>query len=1013
MTKRTVKVKGSKVKAHERKTTNGSKTRVKAHSRNPHTRQVQTGLDLFAGIKKEIEKDLEIIEELEPEDDPDFPEEEEEDVESFREDLEALGLTQRDVRDLIVRENLIHSEVYVDWLRVKADADKIEARLEDFEGTDEEKKALLEELKTLRNESNRLYEIFRVIIEEEIVSECPEWEESFYKQLSDSDRFNFKTLEQLEKERGKTDTIENPVFDLLFNNEKTASEAPIHIELSENGNKIFFRWDNIGESGDRKVVTYRDDYGDFLTAVRDKGKGHWSEGKFIIDAGALDTVLKSLRETNPRLSHAILGDNNTKSAWKETANIAPEIVLEREDDEAIIFEVSGNNILLKGCRDKALLASRALNSNFSREVKKQGEKVKVYKAVEFDDDGNMIMPIGLLSQGYWLLKDVYNIDVAVADMRKRSPITNPDLKGIDLYSFQKEAVLESLIEGQGLIVSPTGTGKTMMAAGIISGFIEGAKKYEEETGRKVDVDSLFLVHRGGLRDQAYETFTKVLPGDLDIGLLDSKNFSPVETPGPDINIGTIQGMYTALKKEEEDVPLTEKDKTLLRILREAEVIFQDEAHHITAKSYDAVYDQNQTVHKFGLTATPSRKEQETILRIMKIGETRFPVTYSTAQDKGILMKPNVIRVNIPTSEGYRQVLKQQREGLLEGNPFWAKVIAQVETNPDRNDLIVEHARRMSDAQKRTIVFTRTKRHAEGLIKQMKRKHPEITPVLLHGGMSNQAIEQNKELLETGKTYVAVGTDSLLGEGFDMPSLDVLLGAGSSQLHSKIAVIQTAGRVMRVDEGKEQPLIFEYADEPQGFMKRVLKRYKHYNKYEAFDYTLEDVPSYYGNIDANPFRTKKARVEWVKQFIKPDEGTNSQKFQESEYYQHKRARKQLKRELKETEIIKRTETREKRKVLVTERLSDLTKDQIYDIAIKRNVQGRSKLTKDQLIRAIKYDKWDFDNDDLVNARYIAGRNQDQHENVLERVIAESIKVENKSPSDILSDEVAVLKERRRK
>jgi len=132
MTKRTVKVKGSKVKAHERKTTNGSKTRVKAHSRNPHTRQVQTGLDLFAGIKKEIEKDLEIIEELEPEDDPDFPEEEEEDVESFREDLEALGLTQRDVRDLIVRENLIHSEVYVDWLRVKADADKIEARLEDL-----------------------------------------------------------------------------------------------------------------------------------------------------------------------------------------------------------------------------------------------------------------------------------------------------------------------------------------------------------------------------------------------------------------------------------------------------------------------------------------------------------------------------------------------------------------------------------------------------------------------------------------------------------------------------------------------------------------------------------------------------------------------------------------------------------------------------------------------------------------------------------------------------------------
>jgi len=56
MRKKTVKVKGSKVKAHARQNPDGSKSRVKAHKRDPHQREVKS--NPFGGIEREIEKDL-------------------------------------------------------------------------------------------------------------------------------------------------------------------------------------------------------------------------------------------------------------------------------------------------------------------------------------------------------------------------------------------------------------------------------------------------------------------------------------------------------------------------------------------------------------------------------------------------------------------------------------------------------------------------------------------------------------------------------------------------------------------------------------------------------------------------------------------------------------------------------------------------------------------------------------------------------------------------------------------
>lgn len=897
---------------------------------------------------------------------------------------EVVGLSHQKIEKIIAEQNLVKSEAYKNWLKKETELKDLEMKYK--RATDSAKPELQAKIEKLRDETNELYSIFRVIIEEEIVSENKQWEHEFYNQLSEADRYNFKTIEQLKKEEALLKTEKNPFFDSLFQNKVEADKGSIRIKLSENGDKCLLKWDNIGPEGQRKLTSYRDDYEDFISVVRDKYNGAWNKGSFIIEADVLDDVLKELATRNSYIKYHIAGEHNTQDDWEKHANIQKEVVIETESDN-MIFEVRGNRVILKsGAKtpfekeQELTTARRALNSAYSREIKKQvkikgtkrkKEKKVIYNAVEINEKGEYEMPIGLLSKAYWLLKDHYDFDVAVSDTRPRNPISNPELRGLSLYNFQKKAVVDSLIEGQGLIVSPTGSGKTVIACGIISGFLEGAEKYERETGKKVDVDSLFLVHRGSLRDQAHESFKKFLPEDVNLGLLDSENFNPAMTKGDDINIGTIQGMYSALKKQQKGKILNEKDKALLKILRDAEVIFQDEAHHIVAESYDKVYDQNKSIHKFGLTATPSNSKQEDILRVMKIGDKRIPITYQEAQNQGILMKPNIIQIPIPTSPNF-----DMGTGGLKGNAlYWARIRNQVEENNLRNDLIIDHAHRFDQAGKKVIIFTRTRRHANALLKDLKKQYPKTNPVLLHGKLKKEKIKQNQDKLAKGETNIAIGTDALLGEGFDLPTLDVILGAGSSQVSTKISVMQTAGRTMRVAEGKEQPIIIEYEDEHPSFQKRINKRRKNYKEYNAFDFTPIDTPEdYYTDFNGDVLcKTNKEAVEWVNKFLDPKESTRAEKFQTSEFYQHKRARGELKKEIKATEVIKAGE-KTKRFIPHTERLSDLTGKQILDLARKLDVPDRSSKSKAELIRRIKYHNYQWDDKDRAIAREVATGSQ---------------------------------------
>lgn len=1120
------------VRKHKRRKPTGGYTEVREHQR-------QLGLMRFAKAEEDLQEE---ITETKVQEEIAEKEREEKEREETELSPEILGIPTHILERQVAKENLVQSEAYKKWRKLTYKRRRLQEKLSETEDP-KKRKEIQEKLREIRAEAEQIYGQFRVIIDDEIISEDKEWQDEFYDSLSESERYNFVTVDQLNKEKDQVETKINPFFNTLFTGQEDREDAPIRIELSPNGDKVYLQWDNFKKDGDLKTDSR--DYEKFLKIVRDEYDGLWDSDtrQFIIDADNLENILETIDEKydknfyHTNLSYYIDGEFDDKEDWISNANIQKEIIIDNDTDN-LIFNISGNKVSLMSGADSEFerkeqlnVAVKALNSAFK--VKKRNDDVELPVTKE---NGEYSFRIGMLSKAYKFLRDKHDFDVAVADSRPRNPISNPELRNYSLYNFQKKAVLESAIEGDGLIVAPTGTGKTVMAGGIISAFLEGAEKYEEKTGNIVDTDTLFLVHRTNLVDQTAEEFEEMLPDNVRYGTLKGSGdqYHASDTPYPDVNLALIQNVYASLRKklEKEEIKelmtkyknaetnrdkrmvqmemieffrenddekdllfakyddsyrrkqyekstgknavwsgkltngyakwlkketgfdedniinistideitkalekkkkglkLNKKDKKNLNILHEAELIFQDEAHHITAKSYDTVFDQNKTCHKFGMTATPSRTKQAEISRIMRIGGKRIPITYYEAQQKGYLMKPKVVEFPIPTSEKYKRLKREMNNdpdgwsylaehGKLyskDGGKNWAENMAQVEENELRNDYISDHAKRFVDAGKTTMILTKTTHHGKRLKEMIDDQYPEIEVEYMDGDTSKSERDRIKQEMEEGKKKLCIASKDLVSEGFDMPALDVLQNAWGAEEYSKISTLQAAGRVMRVKENKEQPLIIEYRDTPQKYAEHILSRRTHYQKCNSdqkganafqFDIRTQVEPDYKTLEKGDDrFSTKQERIDWVNQFIDPDWSTNTDRYQQSEVFKYKRQRGEIGEIKNVRKVLSKQKTRQTGQTAFFPEnyiTQSMTKKQLMDVAQARDVSGRSTYKKDELKRALKYQDWGWSEKDTQNAKYLAEKEMTNIDNILEKAHKQSIKADTGlNPSEMLT------------
>lgn len=335
---------------------------------------------------------------------------------------------------------------------------------------------------------------------------------------------------------------------------------------------------------------------------------------------------------------------------------------------------------------------------------------------------------------------------------------------LELREYQQEALanLQAMRERKetiALLYQATGTGKTVTA-------VMDAKRVGGRT--------LFVAHTMELVNQAYNTF-KSLWGDTTVG----KFADSVKDTDCNVICGSIQSIALNLDSFNDS---------------DFDYIIIDEAHHATAETYQKVLAYFKPKFILGLTATPERADEESILDIFK--NTAHKLDIQTAVEIGALVNVRCIRIHTNID------MTKVRFNSVQYNIRDLDVKICV---TERNKLIVDTWLNYVK-NKRTVVFCASVKHAEEIARLF--RDNGVNAVAVSGSMKTS--ERNEWLAKfaSGEVKVLCACD-LLNEGWDCPQTEVLFMARPTM--SKVLYTQQLGRGMRISDGKDFLMVFDFVD----------------------------------------------------------------------------------------------------------------------------------------------------------------------------------------------------------
>jgi superfamily II DNA or RNA helicase len=313
---------------------------------------------------------------------------------------------------------------------------------------------------------------------------------------------------------------------------------------------------------------------------------------------------------------------------------------------------------------------------------------------------------------------------------------------------------------KGIIVLPTGTGKTFLSA------IDS----KNTIGR-----ILFLVHRLDILSQSKEVFELVYPNEP-IGLL---------TGDVKENIGSR--ILFASKDTLRNTDILYQFSPV-----EFDYIIVDEVHHGQAPSYQLVLEYFQpNFFMLGLTATPDRMDRKDIFKLFDYQKI-FEYTLNEAIENGFLVPYNYfgLKDNIDYSkiryQGYKYNVNDLDRYLI---------------IKERNQQILNEYLEKGKSNK-AVGFCCSVKHAEAMANFFREKGIPSFAITSHTPNRDELIKQFRD-----NQFTVAFTVDLFNEGVDFPDLRVLLFLRPTE--SKTVFVQQLGRGLRLCSSKECVVILDF------------------------------------------------------------------------------------------------------------------------------------------------------------------------------------------------------------
>ncbi len=335
------------------------------------------------------------------------------------------------------------------------------------------------------------------------------------------------------------------------------------------------------------------------------------------------------------------------------------------------------------------------------------EKIPIYH----ESNGYIHIPRGYARILFHLDRRLFRL---MQDYRTTAPVSIPPLSGIKFRDYQQRALdVIGVEKDQGIVEAPTGSGKTIIALGLMH--LRGQR-------------TMVLVHNRGLLNQWRAVIRAQL--GLEPGIIGGGQWQE----GAEVTVAMIQTLARRLPE-------------LKALGRQYGLLVVDEAHHVPAVSFGRVVNYLHCKFRYGLTATPHRRDGQHEMISRYVGPVLIAIQSEAVEAVGGTVPAGVEVVYAP--------------GTYYDVEDWNELVKAIVENKERNTIITELAEQVSQAQPTLILVDRIA-HVKAL--------GDLLPdaVLMHGQLKDQ--ERKAGMKAAQAAAVTVGTFNMLGEGLDIAQL---------------------------------------------------------------------------------------------------------------------------------------------------------------------------------------------------------------------------------------------------
>lgn len=384
-------------------------------------------------------------------------------------------------------------------------------------------------------------------------------------------------------------------------------------------------------------------------------------------------------------------------------------------------------------------------------------------------------------------------------------------QSVKMHDHQQKAILHALNHHRCVLISPTGSGKSLIIYVLVR-LLQSVLKSE----RKI----LILVPTVGLVNQMESDFFDYSTKDKSWSCkkyIHKISAGEEKDTNKQIVVSTWQSIYK-LPKQWFD---------------QFDAIFFDECHQAKAESINFIGQKlSKAWFRIGTTGTLQQTQAHRLSIEGILGPAVQFIHTKNLMNKGLLATLSIDCILLKYKEEEKQFIKKQR---------YADEIKWIVTNEKRNEFIKQLALRTKGNT--LILFNYVEDHGKPLAALLEAAGTNRKIYLIHGKTEADAREHIRRIIDTEKDAILVASFGTTSAGINIVNLDNIIFASPTK--SVIRLLQSIGRGLRVSARKKTLKVYDIVDDlcwkshKNHVFRHFEERIKIYKK-EKFDFDIHSM-----------------------------------------------------------------------------------------------------------------------------------------------------------------------------